>query len=235
MTIRKLKFSCVITLASLVVYHPSQGQTEQLWLAAELSKPLENNFTLAATVSWRQSVPESLWKRSVVQFSGSYSHKSLRLLSGIANHYTIEEGEHDLFEVRGWQGVAATFPDWRRFELVHFLRMEQRFQKEQGNWSFSPRIRFEISGRVAINKPALEDRAFYLYSALEWLNNFGKPLRERFANTRASSVGVGFRFNDFSSAELIYEADVTENVRERLLDVDVSIVRIRWLGALKNR
>ena len=73
---------------------------------------------------------------------------------------------------------------------------------------------------------------FLMTSAVEWLNNFNRPLEERFANTQASSAGIGYRFTQKSSLEAIYEADVTDNVRENLLDVDVRIIRVRWLKAL---
>lgn len=78
----------------------------------------------------------------------------------------------------------------------------------------------------------LAGATWYFYGALEWLNNFNRPLNERFANTQALSAGIGDRFTKKSTLEAIYEADVTDNMRENILDVDVHILRIRWLKVL---
>lgn len=131
-----------------------------------------------------------------------------------------DDKDPNILEIRPWQGIPAKFPDWKRVEIVHFLRFEERFQLEEGDWSFSPRVRYEISTRIAISHKELSDATWYFNGALEWLNNFNRPLKERFANTQASAAGMGYRFSQKSSLEGIYEADVTDNIRENILDVE---------------
>ena len=65
--------------------------------------------------------------------------------------YTTGDKDPNILEIRPWQGISAKLPDWNRLELVHFLRFEERFQLEEGDWSFSPRVRYEISARIAIS------------------------------------------------------------------------------------
>lgn len=227
-----LKTRFFILLISLTAPLIGSAQSNQVWGAIELTKNVSDPWDIAHTVSWRQSVGEMAWRRALAQTSAIYSVGIFKFMGTGAVYYTTAHKDPDLLEIRPWQGVAAKFPDWKRMELVHFLRFEERFQLEEGDWSFSPRVRYEASTRIAISHKTLSDATWYLYGALEWLNNFNKPLDERFANTRASSAGIGHRFSQKSRLEAIYEADVTDNVREDILDVDVRIVRIRWLKEL---
>lgn len=229
MTQNTLLLILLITIAATSAGSP---QSKQLWGAVELTENISEQWDLANTISWRQSLGETDWRRALVQASAIYSVGIFKFTGTGALFYTTGEKHPNILEIRPWQGISAKFPDWKRLALVHFLRFEERFQLEEGAWSFSPRIRYEISTRIAISHRTLDDATLYFYGALEWLNNFNRPLKERFANTQASSAGIGYQFSQKSSLEAIYEADVTDNIRENILDVDVHIIRIRWLKAL---
>lgn len=226
------KTSLLILLITIAATSAGSAQSNQLWGAVELTESISDRWDLANTISWRQSVGETDWRRALVQVSAIYSVGIFKFMGTSAVFYTTGHKDPKIWRFRPWQGISANFPDWKRLELVHFLRFEERFQLEEGDWSFSPRIRYEISTRIAIAHKTLAETTWYFYGALEWLNNFNRPLNERFANTQASSAGIGYKFTQKSSLEAIYEADVTDNMRENILDVDVRILRIRWLKAL---
>lgn len=222
----------LIFLFTIAATSAALAQSNQIWGAVELTENISERWNLANTISWRQSVGETDWRRALVQVGAIHSVGILQFMGTGAVFYTTGDNDPNILEIRPWQGISAKFPEWKRLELVHFLRFEERFQLEEGDWTFSPRIRYEVSTRIAISHKTLADASWYFYGALEWLNNFNRPLNERFANTQASAAGIGYRFNQKSRLEGIYEADVTDNMRENILDVDVHILRIRWLKVL---
>ncbi len=209
-----------------------QAQSQQLWDEVELSKAGKGKWVYIGTGTWRQSVTETYWRRTTINFNASYVHKSISLMSNIATFYTKEENTN-ILEIRPWQGVAYKYPDWDRMEIVNFLRFEERFLRQNKSWSFSPRIRYELSTRIALTQRKLEDNALYFYGAVEFLNNFNKPLEERFSNSRTIGFGLGFIFSKDSSVEMIYELDQRENTLEaNILENETEILRFRWLYVL---
>lgn len=206
-----------------------RGQSNQAWALVEITDPISDRWSLHGSISWRQEVPEVYWKRVLAQVNATYSSNFLDVVGGLSTYMTYDRKEGNLFEVRTWQGVSRAFPEWKRGEFVHLLRFEERFQLENSRWSVSPRIRYQIATRIALSKNELTGNTLYFYAAHEWLNNFNKPLAERFSNTRASAAGLGYRFSERSSLEAVYEIDVTDNLRDELFDVDVRILRLRWL------
>src|SRR5687768_17418369 len=85
MDTRNMRVLCLTVLAICLCRLPSSAQnSEQVWVASEITKKMKESFDLGATVSWRQSIPHGEWRRAVIQLSGAYTHKAFRFLSSIS-------------------------------------------------------------------------------------------------------------------------------------------------------
>lgn len=197
-----------------------------------LTKEITEEVTATGAGAWNEAVALERWQNGMVEGQLSYAFKKVKLLGSVAVYHTWEAHNANLLELRPWQGVTVQFPDWKFFPLRHRFLFEERWQFERGHWSFSPRGRYRISSRIPVTTNADGRTSSYGFLAAEWYNNFNKPLRERYSSSRIYIIGAGLRLSSKSALEVRYYSDVTENVRENILDVDVHTWQIRWINDL---
>ena len=218
-----------IGLALNVIYSAS-AQPIRAGVEAEFAKSNPGMTSFSWTIGWSKSVRTSEWENLMLDGQVSHSlNKRVALLGGLGVHQTWETQDANLFELRPWQGITARFPEWKTIYVAHRLLAEERWQQEHNDWQFSPRARYRISTKVDITNSNNWLRSFYLFVAGEWLNNFNKPLDERFSSNQTYSFAIGFSPSESSVLELTYDTDVADNLREGIVDVDVSVITVRWL------
>ena len=123
------KTSLLILIITIAATSAGSAQSNQLWGSVELTESISEPWDLANTISWRQSVEESDWRRALVQLTAIYSLGIFQFMGTGAVFYTTGDEDPNIMEIRPWQGISARFPDWKRLELVHFLRLKSDF-----NW-----------------------------------------------------------------------------------------------------
>lgn len=181
-------------------------------------------------IGWSKSAGTTEWENLMVDAEYAYSlKKNVSLLGGAGAYRTWETEDADLFELRPWQGIALQFPEWKRIYFGHRLLVEQRWQQEKKEWQFSPRVRYRVSTRLDITNADHWLQSFYLFLSSEWLNNFNKPLAERFSSNQTYSFAIGFSPSKSSVLEFAYDIDATDNLRLETIDVDVHVITVSWV------
>jgi len=106
--------------------------------------------------------------------------------------------EHRITEQVGFTGSTGIF------NFSHRLRLEQRWlgqinqKAESGkveSWMYLNRVRYQLRTEVALNRPKIEDKTFYLAAFDEIFIGFGKNVNQNvFDQNRLGLLG-GYRFN----------------------------------------
>ena len=168
----------------------------------------------------------------------------LRFEGGLGGFYTFRQDPGDLFELRAWQGLIVFWPRTtiagRELDLRHRFRLEQRWfsHRDLGESDFDLRFRYRLATFIPLNRPTIEDNAYYLPLMGEWFADLGDEAAEFFAARLRLSTGLGYVINKNWTLEFRYTAQKSrDNVEDRfdttdhIFDLRVrTTVRIRDLG-----
>jgi hypothetical protein len=148
----------LVALAALVTVvsgaRPASAQTAaevdrvspQLWVDYNPTVPLNSRWSLIGDVGVRSELKADGWWRVVVRPGVRYQlSEAVWLAGGVGNFITDNDLLANRWEIRPWQGVGATWPNWK-FPLYHLLRLEERFDLNTDTWASatSLRIRYMI-------------------------------------------------------------------------------------------
>ena len=89
----------------------------------------------------RSAVGDNDWVRAVVRPSIRGPVGPFRLAGGIGTFYRFNQEIANRLEIRPFQGIAATWPNRRRFRLQHYLRFEERLEWETADWTLDASLR----------------------------------------------------------------------------------------------
>ncbi|MFV1986868.1 MAG: DUF2490 domain-containing protein [Gemmatimonadota bacterium] len=118
----------------------------QLWVDYNPTVPLTSKWSLIGDVGVRSELKADGWWRVVVRPGVEYKLSDVvRVGGGVGNFITGNDIAADRWEIRPWQGIAATWPNWK-LPFHHFLRLEERFDLDTQTWrsATSLRIRYLI-------------------------------------------------------------------------------------------
>jgi len=163
---RKVEVLCLVVFVMLVgvprtISAQDDDVSEQIWLDYNPMWALPSSLELYGDVGVRTELGEQGWGRVVVRPTIRGPVGQFRWSGGIGGFFTGNESVANRFEIRPFQGIAATWPRRRIFHLEHYVRLEERFEWETDTWSLdaSLRFRYRFQTRYSFSGP-LENAAW---------------------------------------------------------------------------
>jgi len=142
--VRLAVLAVAATLSSSVL-HAQEEVSPQIWLDYNPRWTWPSGFEVYGDVGVRTELLQNGWGRIVVRPGVRGTLGSFRLSGGVGSFYTANQDAADRWEIRPFQGIAATWPS-SRLRLDHYLRVEERFEFETTDWTLdaSLRIRYRL-------------------------------------------------------------------------------------------
>lgn len=171
--------------------------------------PGGGKIILDASLAYRTIFPRD-WNRYSIGMGVRYSpfiHRSesstalqyLQFRAGVRDFYTASIEGYNLNELRLYQGVRVQWPTFRRVLLLHYVRVEERFEKVEGTDTrdFTARFRYRLTSKFRFIKPALT--SLYIPVSVELFMSSSEGLY--FNDVTRVTPGIGYDFTDQFSTE----------------------------------
>ncbi len=216
--------------------------TNQLWLSHDISYKLSEMVDISGELGFKTISPK-VWNRyffkSTIKFSlPKIMFKGLRykesLSAGVAFFFTDNKYESNRLEIRPYQGYLLDWPDRDRFQLRHYLRLEERFDLDSDNWvnTFGLRLRYLLTLNIKLQGDVINDlKGTYIPVSVEYFWNligakqFNDVIRTyvgvgyNFQNSWRADIRMGYQYarntttEDFSTNDLIYGLNVFYRIK----------------------
>ncbi|MCK5702084.1 MAG: DUF2490 domain-containing protein [Cyclobacteriaceae bacterium] len=204
MKIFGLNFFTLLVVVFLISSFDGLAQEElnyekQLWAGAYFNWKLDDKWVYNQDFGYQHLYETPTFTRISLrsqinrQLAGSFS-----LHGGMNFFYKINEFDNNAIEIRPWVGAKLRWPYFWRFNFVHYLRFEQRFEHtfNVNDWENNFRGRYKIASNIPINHGALIDKTLYGVIAYEFFTvSFGDDVRFTKAATHRFDLGMGYRQN----------------------------------------
>lgn len=182
------------------------------------------------------------WSRLHLQAVVVYAFsRRVSFEGGAGGYYTLQEKPADRTELRLWQGTVVRWPEWRfarrRFDLRHRFRFEERWVRYRGrdNTDFGVRFRYRLATFIPLNRPTIEDEAFYVPLMSEWFGDLGSEVPEFFAARLRLTTGLGYVLSPNWSLELRYTAQRSRDTVAEIFTTTDHIFDLRVRTSLRIR
>ena len=123
--------------------------------------------------------------------------------------YKFNELDNNAYEIRPWMGTKLRWPHVWRFDFVHYLRFEQRFEHTMhvDDWENNFRVRYKLGSSIPINHNSLVDNTLYGLLSYEFYSeSFGNDIRFTTAAAHRYDIGFGYRQNVKNRYEALFVA-----------------------------
>jgi hypothetical protein len=175
-----------------------------------------NKWSYHFEYQWRRDNWVKDWQQGLLRTGINYQlHKKVQLRVGYAWAQTFNYGDYPL------QAAGKTFPEHRLFQMVTVsdgigrLEISHRFMLEQrwigrflnttatkaDDFIFLNRMRYMFRAQCPLNKPKIEDKAWYAAGYDEVLIGFGKNVNQNVFDQNRLALIIGYRFNKTIRAE----------------------------------
>ena len=188
--------------------------TKQIWLDFDPSYAISKKVTLYGRFDVRTIFPQS-WYRLITGGGISYKHTPFwsekaeeEFHAGIGFFYTINNDNPNRLEIRPYQGYRLRWPNFARFTLQNYVRLEERFEfsGDGDGEDFGLRLRYLVEGSFRCEHCDNSFiRPFYLPVSAEFFFNLNGT--QQFNDVIRVGSGLGYSF----SSGLRPEFDLTFN------------------------
>lgn len=132
--------AAVLLPADLLAQEEQEDVSPQLWIDYNPRWTWPSSFEVFGDVGVRTEFLQNGWGRFIIRPGVRGNVGAFRLSGGLGSFYTNNADAADRWELRPFQGVAATWPSGR-FRIDHYLRFEERFEFETDDWSLDASVR----------------------------------------------------------------------------------------------
>lgn len=235
---KKQLFLCILLVGLLSVAYGQEEKdySNQVWLDFNPRwVPGGGKIILDASLAYRTIFPQD-WNRYSIGMGVRYSPfiqrsesstalQYLQFRAGIRDFYTASIGDNNLNELRLYQGVRVQWPTFRRVLLLHYVRVEERFEKVEGTDTrdFTARFRYRLTSKFRFIKPALIDLYFPL--SMELFLSASEGLY--FNDVTRITPGVGYDFTDQFSTEFHLSYHFSRNSGTDSFENNTLVYRLR--------
>lgn len=126
-------------------FSPARAQddeiSEQIWFDYNPRWMFPSNVELYGDLGVRTELGSQGWGRVIVRPGVRGPVGPFRLSGGIGGFFTGNVSEANRFEIRPFQGIAASWPN-KRLRMDHYVRFEERFEWETDEWTLDASLRF---------------------------------------------------------------------------------------------
>ncbi|MEQ8325023.1 MAG: DUF2490 domain-containing protein [Vicingaceae bacterium] len=132
-------------------------------------------------------------------------------------------------ENRPWLGTRLSWPDIGPLRFKQYLRVENRnFNDRLSNSRFQEnRLRYQIGTKLPLNKTAIQDEAFYIPLAFEWLGTDDKSAGGPNLDQLRMTLGLGHVFNKVWLLEMVYMNWWNKSAATDSFEPSNQVIRIR--------
>ena len=150
--------------------------------------------------------------------------------------FTDNKNTSNRLEIRPFQGYRLAWPNRPRIRLQHYLRLEERFDTETGNWinTFGLRFRYQAELTLFFKKKKTEsNKSWYFPVSIEFfadligVNQFNDLVRV--------TPGLGFVFSIKWRAQFDMSYHYTRNTTEDDFATSDFVFRIRVYHVLERK
>lgn len=183
---------------------------EQLWVDYNPSLYFKPNMRVSAQLGFRY-FPDA-WRRVHGRLNFRWTpgkwyermnrNRVLEFQVGLSYFYSHHFRSPSVSEIRPYQGFLASFPTLRRFRLMHYVRVEERFETnvEEDYFEFSGRLRYRLSVQQNLGSgPVLIH--FYIPASLEFFFNLNHGVI--YNDVFRGGLGLGSYLGDEWRAEFL--------------------------------
>jgi hypothetical protein len=195
----------------------------QIWSDYNPHFILDNKLHLYGDIGARTIIP-NYWYRIVLRPAVRYDlisfnerterYRTWQLHGGIGLFYTYNLKATNILEIRPFQGLRVRIPNWNKFQLSHYLRLEERFEFGfQGKGSeFSMRFRYMIGTDLFLPGKYLV-QGLYIPIYAEFFFNMTRGAQ--FNDVMRLTPGIGYRPNQ----NLRFQLDISYHRRRPSSDI----------------
>jgi len=175
------------------------GFEKQLWAGAYFNFRVNDRWVYNQDMAYQHSYETPTFTRlSLRSMISRQVTGAVSLHAGLNFLYKFNEMDNNALEIRPWLGTKLRWPYLWRFNFVHYLRFEQRFEHTMkvNDWENNFRVRYKIGSNVPINHESIVDKTIYGVFAYEFLSvSFGDDIRFTTAATHRFDLGFGYKQN----------------------------------------
>ncbi|MGI9530966.1 DUF2490 domain-containing protein [Lutimonas sp.] len=151
------------------------------------------------------------------------------LTGGVGFYFTNNSNDIIRLEIRPYQGYILDWPDWTRFRLWHYVRLEERFDLNTQNWTntFGLRLRYLFDVTFKLQGDVIpEAKGLYVPMRIEFFWNLIGA--KQFNDVLRTNIGMGYNISrkwrtevrfgyqyarntteeDFATNDIIYQARI---------------------------
>lgn len=213
------------------VLRANDNKSEEIWFDITTEYFLSDRWLYNGDQGIRGSFSSNNFTQWYFRPSVSYQAYSWLTVHGGVGLFQSFLGDNvNIIELRPWQGLLFTWPQYRGYAVTHFLRLEQRL-----NWLSGPRndFEFKLRGRyqLGITSPTyniLFDNGIYLRGSIEFFRNLDNSITENFTNRIRYDMGGGTKISDTLSIELLYLHQNGRGLEQDSFTTDENIIRLRF-------
>ena len=205
------------------------------WITYRNRLKINSKFYYLDDFSYRYTIFDDNWQRltfnPLIVFNAT---NSLEIYFGVGNHLVIQDQISDSYELRIWQAAKISWPNIKRFNFDHFLRMEERniYSIENHTWDTGYRARYRLNMVVPINNIAIAENTFYIGANAEAYANIGRSLLEKYIDQARFSATFGYRKNLKWAFELMYVVDDSKELKENNFELNNHMIRFRIINLI---
>ena len=182
----------------------------QIWSDYNPSFIINTGTQIYGDIGFRTIFP-GVWYRGVLRPAVRYDitryndkterYRTWQLHGGMGFFYTYNLEATNILEIRPFQGLRVRIPNWNRFQLVHYLRFEERFEfgLQGGGSEFSIRSRYLVGNDFFLPGKYLV-KGLYIPVYAEFFFNMNRGAQ--FNDLIRLTPGIGYRPNQNFKVQL---------------------------------
>ncbi len=213
----------------------SEPTNWQYYLEHKYKQRVAEKWRLSSRIRYQELIStENIllgqWNQLSIDAGGGFIPGStVRVDGGLRFFYTWMRESGNTWEIRLWQGANLFWPethgDWRRILLVHFLRLEERFQNPGDNdYRFALRARYKLGTAFPINARDVHEKVLYVPISVEVFANLFSEIDEVFYDQFRWAIGFGYRISRTWGVELRYSQRKTRDTKNNEFDVSSNLI-----------
>lgn len=210
---KRFLFSLLFVVITIL---KANGQnTIQVWADYDVKRKLSGNWIYFNDYGFRFSstADKGYWR---IHTRPSLEYRPQLLYSyrgGLGLFYQTTNSTIYTLEIRPWQGFKLNWPNYKRFKVYNYARLEQRIvdQLDESGFSFSMKLRYKIGADIPLNNPTISPGTFYIPINFEVFANLALINQELNSDRNRSSAGIGYRLSQATRVKLTYVFQASKN------------------------
>ena len=188
----------------------AQNTSFQVWLDYDHTYKLNDKWSFFSDYGFRDQSNQIFRLHARPSFSFK-NGKLLDFRAGLGLFYLFVEDQSDAVEIRPWQGILLSWPNFGRFHIKNYMRFEERFTFILNNNLSNTIIkwRYKIGLKFPLNNSSIVDKTFFIPLSFEIFFDIINENQLLDNDRLRFEGGLGYRFNDRTTLTVLYTLQET--------------------------